>query len=294
MGAARSPAMAYGLLAPAVVAVAFLIAYPLYLVAQVSFRQGKTLNIARITELPLGLGNYARILDDPEVWHSAWVTFVYTTGSIVPAFAIGLATALLLNRHFPGRLLFRCLILLPWAVPGVVASIDFLWLFDASYGVVNALLREAGLITRDIAWFVHADTALAAVILPTVWKCYPFFTLTLLAALQTIPAALYEAARVDGATPFQQFRHVTWPGIRSAAILAAILNTLWTLRDIDIVFAATGGGPAGATETLGLLVYHEAFSYFRMGTASAMGVAIIALSVVLVLLAMKPLKKEFF
>jgi multiple sugar transport system permease protein len=290
----RSRWVGYALLSPALVAVGFLIAYPLYLVVATSLRQGKTLNVLRLSELPPGLGNYRIVLASGATWHSAWVTLVYLVGTIGPAFVVGLFTALLLNRAFPGRRWLRSFILLPWAVPGVIVSIVFLWLFDGSFGVVNALLRDAGWLSTDLAWFATDDTALGAVIVATIWKAYPFFTLTLLAALQAIPASLYEAAQVDGAGAWQRFRYVTWPGLRAAATLAVILNTLWALREFDIIYLTTGGGPNPATETLAVRIYQEAFAFFRLGTASALGVLTMALAGLLVLVSLRPLRREYF
>jgi multiple sugar transport system permease protein len=292
--ARRERRFAYALLMPAVVAVFALIAWPMYLIVSISFREGKSLNFAALGQRPFGLGNYASVLTDSATWHSAWVSFAYTFGTIVPAFAIGLGTALLLNRVFPWRRWLRSLMLLPWAVPGVMVSIVFLWLFDASFGVVNYALRSLGLITVDVAWYTNESTALIAVIVPTIWKAYPFFTLTLLAALQSIPANLYEAADVDGASAWQRFANITWPGIRGPAVLALILNGLWAFREFDIIFAATGGGPAKATETLGIRAYNEAFGYFYMGRAAAIGVLMLAIAFAFVLVARRELRKEFF
>jgi multiple sugar transport system permease protein len=288
----RQSVIAYALLAPAMALVAGLIVFPLYMVFETSLRQGRAPNIARLDRLPLGFGNYARALTDEAVWHSAGITVLYAAGAIVPAFAIGLGLALLLNRDFPGRRWVRSLMLLPWAVPGVVAAIAFLWMFDASYGVVNSMLRRVGLIVTDVAWFSGGDTALFAVILPTVWKCFPFFALTLLAALQSVPQALYEAARIDGAGRWQIFRYVTWPGIQGAAALAIVLQTLWVVKDFDLVFATTHGGPARATQTLSLLVYEEAFQFFRLGFASAIGVLMLFVCAALAYLAMRWGKKD--
>jgi multiple sugar transport system permease protein len=290
----RSRWVGYALLSPALCAVGFLILYPLYLVVATSLRQGKTLNVLRLSELPFGLANYHTILASDATWHSVGVTVVYLLGTIGPAFFTGLGAALLLNRAFPGRRWLRSFILLPWAVPGVIVSIVFLWLLDGSFGVVNALLRQAGWLATDLAWFANDDTALAAVIVPTIWKAYPFFTLTLLAALQAIPASLYEAARVDGASSWQRFRYITWPGIRPSAALAAILNTLWALREFDIIYLTTGGGPDRATETLAVRIYQEAFSFFRMGTASALGVLTMTMAVLLVLMSMRTIRREYF
>ena len=278
----RSRWVGYALLSPALVAVGFLIGYPLYLVITTSFREGKSLDVLRLAALPAGLGNYRTVLGSDATWHSVGVTLVYLVGTIGPAFAIGLVTALLLNRVFPGRRWLRSFILLPWAVPGVIVSIVFLWLLDGSFGVVNAVLRQAGWLDTDLAWFANDDTALGAVIV------------TLLAALQAIPATLYEAARVDGATAWQRFRHITWPGVRAAAVLAAILNTLWALREFDIIYVTTGGGPDRATETLAVRIYQEAFAFFRMGTASALGVLTMVLAALLALASMRTLRREYF
>jgi multiple sugar transport system permease protein len=292
--ARRERLFAYALLAPAIVAVAGLIAWPMYLIVSMSFREGKSLNFLALGTRPLGLGNYRIVLADPATWHSVGVSLVYTFGTLVPAFAIGLGTALLLNRSFPLRRWLRSVMLLPWAVPGVMVSIVFLWMFDASFGVVNALLRTTGLVTADIAWYSTESTALFAVIVPTIWKAYPFFTLTLLAAMQSIPGHLYEAAEVDGASAWQRFASVTWPGIQGSAVLALVLNGLWTFREFDIIYAATGGGPAKATETLGVRAYNEAFGYFYMGRAAVIGVLMLLLALIAVLLARRALQKEFF
>ncbi|MBM3525117.1 MAG: sugar ABC transporter permease, partial [Alphaproteobacteria bacterium] len=267
----RRPLLAYALLSPAIVAVAFLIAYPIWVAINVSTREGRTMNVLRLDRLPRGFGNYERVLDEPANWEALLRSAIYVVGSVAPAFLIGLGLALLLNRAFPARRWIRSLMMLPWAVPGVVTSIAFLWLLDGSYGVVNSILRSLGLMTGDIAWFSRQETAMAAVIVPTVWKGFPFFALTLLAAMQAIPHQLYEAARIDGATALAQFRHITWPGISGPALLAVILHSLWVFKELDIIFAATGGGPAGATETLALRVYLEAFQFFRLGSASALG-----------------------
>ncbi|HQZ13570.1 MAG TPA: sugar ABC transporter permease [Devosia sp.] len=285
--------LAYGLLTPAVLCVAFLLAYPLYLVFQLAFNDGAGMNFMN-RPIAWGIENFRVVLGDNRTWAALVNTAVYTSGSIIPSFLFGLGLALLLNRSFPARRWFRSLILLPWAVPGVIVSIVFLWMFDTSFGVVNAMLRNVGLIEDEIRWYTSRDMAMFSVIMPTIWKGFPFFTLTLLAALQSIPASLYEAAEIDGASKVQKFFHVTWPGIRGAAVLVTILQTLWVFREFDIIFATTGGGPVGATETIGLLVYNEAFDYFRIGTASAAGVLMLALAIGIILLALKPLKKEYF
>ena len=284
----------YVLLLPALLSVLFIVVYPLFVILQLGFREGRSLNFSRIAQQPLGIANYVSVLTDPAFWNSVRVTIIYVAGSAFASSVIGLITALLLNERFPLRRMFRALVLLPWAVPGVIVSISFIWLFDASFGVVNSVLRHVGLINGDVAWFVNGRTALFAVMLPTIWKGYPFCTLTTLAAMQSIPHSLYEAAEIDGAARFARFRYITWPGIRAAGILGLTLSALWMFRDFDIIFAATGGGPAWATQTLSLFVYDESFSFFRMGTACAIGTLMIVVASLACLVAMRSVRKEYF
>jgi len=280
---ARQKTLAYALLLPAAATIALLIVYPLYQVVELSFREGRVMNFSRIGTMPLGFAQYARLFSDRAFWHAASTSAVYVGGSVFVAFLVGLLTAVLLNREIPARRLLRTLVLLPWAIPGVIVSIVFLWLLDGSFGVVNAILRNVGLLQGDQPWFVDQRTALIAVMLPTVWKTYPLITLTLLAAMQSIPKELYEAAEVDGAKPRHRFLHITWPGIQAAALLAVMVSALGTFRDVDIIFATTGGGPARVTETLAVYVYNEAFQYFRMGSAAAVGTIMIGIAFALVL-----------
>ena len=279
----RQQYLSFALLMPAAVAVLALIVYPLYRVVELSLREGRILNFAKIGDLPLGLQNYVDVLTNPKVLGAIWTSFLYVGGSVLFSFLVGLGTALLLNRKLAGNRLFRTLILLPWAVPGVIVAIMFLWLFDGSFGIFNAMLRDIGLLDGDFPWYVDGRTALIAVIVPTIWKSYPLITLTILAALQSVPKDLYEAADIDGATSWQHFRWITWPGIKGPTWLVLMITALGIFRDVDIVFATTGGGPAGATETLALFVYDEAFQFFRMGTASAVGTLMVIIAFVITL-----------
>jgi multiple sugar transport system permease protein len=290
----RTWVFAHALILPALAVILFLVIYPLVRIIDVSFRQGKMMSFARIGEMTVGFGNYVRVLTDSQFWHAVQVSAIYVVVSVGLAFIFALFTALLLDSKLPGQRVFRTLFLLPWAVPGVVASIVFSWMFDGSFGVINGILRYLGLIDGDINWVVDSRTALFVVILPTVWKAYPLITLTILAALQTIPRELYEASSVDGANPIQRFRYVTWPGIAVAGMLASLISALWVFRDVEIVFASTGGGPAGATETLSLFVYNQAFQYFQMGVAAAAGVLMITAALLVSGIAVSSVGKDKF
>jgi len=270
--AARTQFFALVLMLPAFIVIIAFLAYPLLKVVDLSFRVGSTMNFLAISEQPYGLDNYVRALTSRDFWSSVKVSGLYLAGSLTVSFAIGLWSALLLNNRMPARRWVRTIILLPWAVPGVVAAIIFTWMFDGSYGFINAVLRAAHISEADTAWLMDGSTALWGVIMPTAWKAYPLITLTILAALQTIPEDLYEAASIDGANRFQLFRYITWPGIISATLVSLLISALWISMDVDIIFGSTGGGPADATATLPLFIYDEAFQYFRMGVASASGV----------------------
>lgn len=290
----REKIVAYAMLTPALLIVLALMIYPIYLAISISLRDATTINLADLQSAPLTGDNYSETLTDSQTWQAAWRSLVYTAGSTIPSFFIGLGTALLLNQRFPGRRLFRPALLLPWPIPGVAISVIFLWMMDASYGVVNSLLRRAGIIDENISWFVESNTAMAAVIVPTIWKYYPFFTLILLAALQNVPQDLYEVAKVDGAGKTRQFTAVTWPAIRGSAVLAIVIGGLGIFREFDMIFPLTGGGPVRATETLVIGLYNEAFRYHDLPVASTLGVIAMVIAGVVVLALGRQMKKEFF
>lgn len=268
----RDRRFAYVTLSPTLAVVGLLMAYPFYIAIDLSLRGGSIRSLEQVGELPLTFDNYIAVLTDPVLLEDIWRSAVYTLGVLIPAFLLGLGLALLLNRSFPGRRIIRPLVLLPWAIPGVAVSAAFVWMLDASYGVVNYLLRSLGMIQENIAWLADSDTAMLAVIIPTVWKYYPFFTLVLLAALQAIPGEQYEAAQLDGANAPRQFRYVTWPALRTASSLAIVITGIGIFREFDFIYPLTAGGPNNATQTLAIRIYNEAFQFFQLGTAAALGV----------------------
>jgi multiple sugar transport system permease protein len=264
--------LALGLLMPALAVIGAMLAVPLALLAFISLKGLKLGNLTQILRADFTLDNYARILGDPGTWSSLWVSFLYIVGSSAVAFSLGLATALVINEKFPAQRLFRTLILLPWAVPGITATIAFLWIMQPSFGVLNFVLRTTGLAEGDVNWFGDPSLALVAVIFPTVWKTYPFFTIMLLAALQTIPRDMYEAASIDGANGWRAFRWITWPSIRRYAVVALVFNAMYVFREFDFIYASTRGGPNGATDTIAIRIYNVAFEKFDLAAASALGV----------------------
>lgn len=284
----------YVLLFPAILIVLGTLIVPLFILGNLSLRDIDLATLEDVFQAPLTTRHYESVLSNPDTWRSLRISFLYVVGTTSLAFAVGFGTALLLKQVFPGQRVFRTLLLVPWAIPGVTATVAFLWMLTPTFGVVNYILRTLGLITTDINWFGNPDTALIAVILPTAWKAYPFFAVMLLAGLQSIPDEWYEAAAVDGAGIWNQFRYVTWPGVKRFAILALIFNGMHTFREFDFIFAATQGGPSGATETIAIRVYNEAFQAFRLGSASALGIVTFLLVVGFVILALRKQSRSSF
>src|SRR6185437_2727705 len=169
----------------------------------------------------------------------------------------------------------RILFLTPWMVAPAIGATIWLWLLEPQFGVVNYLLRAAHVVSAPVAWLGEPGTALASVIVVDVWRGVPFVMLLMLAGLQTIPAEQYEAAAMDGAGAWQRFRHVTWPNLRYLTVVATTLDVINTIRHYDIIGVMTAGGPAGATETLPVLLYNTAFRAHRFGEAAAIGVLLL-------------------
>lgn len=223
----------------------------------------------------VGLGNYVDLAQNPRFWNSLGVTFTYTICAVVLAYVVGLGTAMLLNRKFRFQWLARLLMILPWAVPEVVAVMIFKWMLDAQFGIVNHLFLWLGVIAEPVAWLNDPTSALVVVILTTVWIEYPLATLILLAGLQTVPDELMESAQVDGAGWWKRFRHITFPMLRFVNVVVIILLSLDTFRRTTLIYTMTGGGPRQATETLPVWTYIEAFANHRLGSASAIGITVL-------------------
>lgn len=292
--AVRNRMYAFALLAPAIIVVLLVIVYPLFMAARMSLHDIEIFRVDRGLTGEMSLENFRDMFGNPAFWRSLRITLYYVFFGVVGSFGIGLFTAVLLNQPFRGRALARVLMVLPWPVPGVVAATIFIWLFNSSFGVVNYLLLQVGLVDQPVQWFTRPVPALIAVVAATVWKGYPFFTISLLAGMQSVPKELYEAARVDGASPSQQFRFITIPALRSVIGISLVISTLWQFRVFDIIFVMTGGGPSGATETLAIQIYREAFQYFEMSYAAAVGMITLALSVISTVFYLRLTSRSFY
>lgn len=270
----REHGLSLALVLPAAVLLALVLVVPICIALWSSLFSLNILNLA--DQRFVGLGNYARLLGDSAFWHALVVTAAYTACVLAGAYGLGLATSLLLRPRFPGRAAARTVAILPWAVPQVVAVLVWVWMFDSNYGVVNYVLERIGVGGRHIGWLEDGRLAFAAVVVVSVWSLYPVATTMLLAGLQGIRDDLYEAARVDGASAWQRFRYVTWPGLAPVnLVLVLLLVLLGFTRVVTIIYVMTGGGPGRATETLPLQTYLEAFKYHELGYASAVGTTVL-------------------
>lgn len=275
----RIPWVPFLLILPALLVLAAVLFYPIALAIYSSFFDIGMMNLNKQTFI--GLDNYATMVRTPAFWASARVTLIYTAGVVIGAYAVGLGAALLLNKPFRGRTIARTMIIIPWAIPNVVTVMIWNWMLDANYGVINYLLTVFHIIDTNLQWRALPHLAQISVIGVTVWTTFPVALVMLLAGLQAIPRDLYEAASVDGANAWQRFRHITWPGLAPVNIVLILMLTLLAFtRVVTIIYLMTAGGPAGATETLPIQTYLQAFKFFRMGYASAIGTIVLVIAVI--------------
>ncbi len=209
-------------------------------------------------------------------------TMFFTIGATILPFLIGFVVALVLNAPLPGRGILRGLFLLPWLVPAVVVSFLWMWIFNANYGVLNGMLRSAGLISENINFIGDQSTAMWTIIIAKTWNTFPWIAVMLLAGLQTIPRELYEAAAIDGAGRVQSFFNITVPQLRGIITTVLLLSFIWNFQHFETIYVMTSGGPAGSTTTFAVAVYQQAFQGYNLGRAGAIGILWMALLSVIV------------
>jgi multiple sugar transport system permease protein len=224
----------------------------------------------------VGLLNYQDVLADPRFWDALANTGIITAVTVPGALLVGLGLALLANLPYGWRWPVRLSLLLPWALPLVFSGLIFAWFFDSSYGVVNYLLLRLGI--EGPFWLTTPGYAMGAICIAVIWKTSSFMALILLAGLQTIPHGLYEAARVDGAGPWQRFRRITLPLLRPAIMVALIFRTITAIQTFDIPYAMTRGGPGGTTETLAMYIHTTTLDFLDFGYGAALAVVMFVIS----------------
>jgi ABC-type sugar transport system permease subunit len=232
----------------------------------------------------VGIDNYTEALRDPRFWSALGHTAFFAVTSVGLELIIGLWLALALNRTFRGRGLVRAAVLVPWAIPTVVSALLWRFMFEGRTGIVNSMLVGIGALSEPIVWFIEPAAAWVPVVLADVWKTTPFVALLLLAGLQNIDASLYEAARIDGASAWRQFRHVTLPLLKPAILVALIFRTLDAFRVFDLIYALTGGGPGTSTEPIALYTFNALLQNLQFGYGSALSVIVFLITFCLALI----------
>jgi multiple sugar transport system permease protein len=220
----------------------------------------------------VGLDNYARVLASPNFQHSLGVTIQYATGFLVLSTLLGLGFALLLNEPLRLRWLGRTLLIIPWAAPWLMVGIMWKWFIDADVGWLNGFLYQFGIIDDYVPWLADTRMALLFTIIAAVWRQASLTGLLILAALQTVPHELPEAARVDGASAWQRFRYITLPYLTPVLLVVMVTNLILGVLQFDVIFIMTQGGPGNATELLSMYLYKVLFNFSEWGAGSAVAV----------------------
>ncbi|HKB24739.1 MAG TPA: sugar ABC transporter permease [Methylomirabilota bacterium] len=220
----------------------------------------------------VGLGNYARIARDAEFWDSVWKGVVYAGATTALQLVLGVAAALVLHQAFRARTLVRALVLFPYMIPTIVAVIVWRWLLNETYGLVDHLLLSFRLASQPVVW-LGVDHMMTSVVAVSVWQFTPFVVVSVLARLQTIPPELHEAARVDGASAWSRFRHVTLPQLRAVLFVVILLRSIWMFTKFDTVWLwGEGAGAGREIRTLPIYAYMRTFTYYQAGFGAALSV----------------------
>lgn len=223
----------------------------------------------------IGAENYEYLFDDSVFWLSVFNTLLYTVVASVAKFALGLWLALLLNHHLPFKAFLRAIVLLPWIVPTVLSAIAWWWIYDSQFSIVSWILVKLGWIDSYIDFLGEPNISRASVIVANVWRGIPFVAISLLAGLQTISPALYEAAVLDGATPWQRFRYVTLPMLSPIIAVVMTFSVLFTFTDFQLIWVMTRGGPMNATHLMATLSFQRAIPGGNLGEGAAIATAMV-------------------
>ena len=259
---------------PSVLMVLIIYAYPLFFSGWLSVHNGTLLNAGSF----VGFQNFSTVLSEPEFWQAANFTLIYTVVGVFGSWAVGLALAILLRQKVHAKSLFKALLLLPWVVPVVVSATSWQWLVSNPGSVVPVIAQHLGLGT--LFFLTNPALAKTLVCVFKIWLSFPFMMLMMSSALAGVDEDIYEAARVDGAGPWQQFKGVTLPLIARPTYISWILMFIFCIGDFQSIYLLTGGGPVGATTTLVVLSYQTVFGDFQTGQGVAIGLIVALISVI--------------
>jgi multiple sugar transport system permease protein len=263
---------AWLLIAPAIVFIGFIVAWPLVETIRLSFTDADLGG-----ENWIGWANYAELFSDPKFYDIVWRTFYWMFLSVILKLVMGLIGASLLNAAVPGKALFRVLVMPPWVIPIAIGVIGWKWLYNGYFGLISGVLQNLGLVEDRVALLATKTSAFYSAVVTDVWVGTPMVTLFFLAAMQGVSRDLYEAAWVDGAGRWYRFRRITIPQIMPVIVSMALLSAIWTFNSFEIIWILTEGGPRGATTTLIIDTYKVAISSQRFGEGAARAVVIVIL-----------------
>ena len=267
-------------IAPAILYIVLFFGYPIVQNTLMSF-QNYTTKTFFTGEAPfVGFANYITVTTSSLFSTTLINTALFTVGSIVGQFVLGLALALFFRRKFPLNNILRSLLLIPWLLPLIASSAVWKWILDQDSGVLNQALEFLHVTKDGVPWLVDPNVALIAVIIVNIWLGIPFNVTILYSGLQEIPTELYEAGALDGATRWKAFRYITWPNLRPVVSVVLVLGVVYTLKVLDIILGLTGGGPANSTQTLATDSYHRSFVDFTFGPGAAVSNILILISLV--------------
>lgn len=280
--------LGYLVIAPALLLLLVLVAYPFFMAISLSVHD----KLVGKPGIFVGLGNFWTLLDSQIFRQTLQNSFVFTICSVALKVALGMGLALLLNRSIRAQKFWRGAILLPWVVPTALSTLAFLWIFDATYSIINWVLRDLGLITQPILWLGKPFLAMTAVIFVNTWRGMPFFAISILAGLVSIPQELYEAAKTDGAGPLAQFWYVTLPLLRPVLMVVILFSTIFTFSDFNIVYVLTRGGPVNSTHLFATYAYQTGLVSARIGEGAAVSLFLFPVLVVVIYFQLRLLRRE--
>lgn len=267
------------MLAPAIIFLALLIAFPLGKVIHDAFTHVHLINKS-MTGFA-GIENFETIVSDEHFGQAVKNSIYWTIFSVIGEYLLGMITAILLNQKFKGRAIFRTCIFIPWLVPIIVAGMTWDWLLNPEFGIVNYTLKNWNILESSINFLGDSRYAMATVIFVNIWRSFPYYTISFLSAMQSIPGDLTEAAAIDGAGVFRRFFSVTLPQLRSVSLVIVFIHIIWTAVNFDFIWVMTEGGPNYATETLPIMIYRYSMKKFDVGAASALSTMMFTVMVIL-------------
>lgn len=259
---------------PALVAIAVLVVYPIVYTVWLS--------VTNAAGAFVGLENFRTIAASRVTVTAAINTLYFVGASIAGQVVLGTAAGILLNRRFHARGLVRALTLIPWVVPSIVAATTWFWMLHSEFGIVNAALTATGIVAQPIGWLTNGSTVMPAMIAINIWKLFPFVAVMVLAGLQAVPDELYESARIDGASFWDEVRYIMLPQLRPILVTVVLLLTIWSLNAVTVIYAITRGGPANRTLITPIQILRQAFEALEVNQAAALSAMYFTVSLIVV------------